>query len=37
MIVDTSLVLWGQTLAYTLYALAIMSVIGWFGYRVTKK
>jgi cytochrome c oxidase subunit II len=37
MIVDTSMVLMGQTLAYTLYALAIMAVMGWFGYRVTKK
>jgi len=34
--VDSSLVLYGQTLAYTFYALAIMSVIGWFGYKVTK-
>jgi cytochrome c oxidase subunit II len=35
--VDTSMVLMGQTAAYTLYALAIMAVMGWFGYRVTKK
>ncbi|HOT44525.1 MAG TPA: cytochrome C oxidase subunit II [Spirochaetota bacterium] len=35
--VDSSLVLFGQTLAYTLYALAIMAVMGWFGYRVTKQ
>jgi cytochrome c oxidase subunit II len=35
--VDTSMVLMGQTAAYTLYAIAIMAVIGWFGYRVTKK
>jgi cytochrome c oxidase subunit II len=35
--VDSNMVLTGQTIAYTLYALAIMSVIGWFGYRVTKK
>lgn len=34
--VDSSMVLTGQTIAYTLYALAIMSVIGWFGYRVTR-
>ncbi|MFH0975103.1 MAG: cytochrome C oxidase subunit II [Spirochaetota bacterium] len=35
--VDSIIVLWGQTIAYTLYAVAIMSVVGWFGYRVTKK
>ncbi|HPS59617.1 MAG TPA: cytochrome C oxidase subunit II [Spirochaetota bacterium] len=34
--VDSSLVLWGQTLLYTIYALTIISVMGWFGYRVTK-
>ena len=35
--VDSSMVLAGQTIAYTLYALAIMSIVGWFGYRVTKQ
>lgn len=35
--VDSSLVLWGQTVAYTLYALSIMLVVGWFGYRVTRQ
>jgi cytochrome c oxidase subunit II len=34
--IDSSLVLWGQTLAYTLYALAIMAVMGWFAIRVTR-
>jgi cytochrome c oxidase subunit II len=34
--VDSSLVLWGQTLAYTLYALAITVVVGWFASRVTR-
>lgn len=34
--VDSSLVLWGQTLLYTIYSLTIMSLMGWFGYRVTK-
>ena len=34
--VDSSLVLFGQTLAYTFYCLAIMSVIGWFGYKITR-
>jgi cytochrome c oxidase subunit 2 len=31
------MVLWGQTLAYTLYALAIMAVVGWFALRVTRE
>lgn len=30
------MVLWGQTLLYTIYSITIMSLIGWFGYRVTK-
>jgi len=30
-------VLAGQAVVYTLYALAIMLVVGWFGYRVTEK
>lgn len=34
--VDSSIVLFGQTFAYTLYALAIISVMGWFAYKVTK-
>lgn len=34
--VDSSRVLWGQTLVYTLYAVAIMAVVGWFAYRVTR-
>lgn len=33
---NSSLVLWGQTLAYTLYALAIMAVVAWFAVRVTR-
>lgn len=35
--VDSSLVLWGQTLAYTLYAFAIIAIVGWFAYRVTRE
>lgn len=35
--VDSNMVLFGQTFAYTLYALAIMSIVGWFAHRVTKK
>jgi cytochrome c oxidase subunit 2 len=34
--VDSNMVLFGQTLAYTLYVLAIMTIVGWFAYRVTK-
>ena len=34
--VDSSMVLWGQTFAYTFYAIAIMALVGWFGYKVTK-
>jgi cytochrome c oxidase subunit II len=36
-VVDSSRVLWGQTLVYTLYAVAIMALIGWFAYRVTRQ
>jgi cytochrome c oxidase subunit II len=34
--VDSSKVLWGQTIAYTLYAVAIMALMGWFAYRLTR-
>ena len=34
--VDSALVLKGQTIAYTCYCLAIMLVMGWFALRVTK-
>ena len=37
MTVDSSLVLWGQTLAYTLYALAMIALVGWFAVRVTRE
>jgi cytochrome c oxidase subunit 2 len=33
--VDSSMVLWGQTIVYTLYALAVLSVVGWFALKVT--
>lgn len=33
---DSTTVLWGQTLAYTFYVLAIMAVMGWFAMRVTR-
>ncbi len=35
--VDSSVVLHGQTLAYTLYSLAILSLMGWFGYKIMRK
>ena len=34
--VDTTLVLWGQTIAYTSYAIVIILLIAWFGYNVSK-
>lgn len=35
--VDSHVVLWGQTVAYTCYALAILALMGWFGYKITKQ
>ncbi len=35
--VDSSVVLHGQTLAYTFYSLAILSLMGWFGYKITRQ
>lgn len=34
--VDSDMVLTGQTIAYTFYVLAIMSLVAWFAYKVTK-
>lgn len=34
--VDSITVLYGQTIAYTLYVLVIMMLIAWFAYKVTK-
>jgi len=34
--VDSSTVLWGQAIAYTIYVLGAMLVVGWFAYRVTR-
>jgi cytochrome c oxidase subunit II len=34
--VDSNIVLWGQTIAYTIYVLIIMTLVGWFSYKVTK-
>ncbi len=33
---DSTTVLWGQTLAYTFYVLAILAVMAWFAKRVTE-
>ena len=35
--VDSSVVLNGQTIAYTAYTVAIMSVMAWFAVAVTRK
>ncbi|MFN8575191.1 MAG: hypothetical protein U0132_24265 [Gemmatimonadaceae bacterium] len=34
--VDSNTVLWGQTIMYTCYCLAIIAVVGWFALRVTR-
>lgn len=34
--VDSSVVLWGQTIAYTCYCIAIILLMGWFGLKITK-
>lgn len=34
--VDSSLVLQGQTIAYTLYVVVILLLMAWFGYQVTR-
>ncbi len=35
--VDSQVVLWGQTIAYTCYALAIIALMAWFGYKITRQ
>ena len=34
--VDSSVVLWGQTIAYTSYCLAIILLMGWFAANITR-
>jgi cytochrome c oxidase subunit 2 len=34
--IDSSVVLYGQTIAYTLYCLAIILLMGWFAWRITR-
>jgi cytochrome c oxidase subunit 2 len=35
--VDSNTVLTGQTLAYTFYVLAILSLMGWFAFKITRE
>jgi cytochrome c oxidase subunit II len=35
--IDTSTVLSGQTIAYTLYVIVILLLMGWFSYQVVRK
>jgi cytochrome c oxidase subunit 2 len=35
--VDSQIVLNGQTFAYTFYAVAILLLMGWFGFSITRK
>jgi cytochrome c oxidase subunit II len=35
--IDSNTVLTGQTIAYTLYVLAIMALMGWFAFKVTRE
>lgn len=34
--VDSTMVLYGQTIAYTCYAVAIILIVAWFGFTVTR-
>jgi hypothetical protein len=34
--IDSKLVLWGQTVGYTAYVLAVMAGMAWFVYKVTR-
>lgn len=34
--VDSTTVLWGQTVMYSAYTLAIIALMGWFGMRITR-
>lgn len=34
--IDSNVVLWGQTLAYTCYCIVIILLMGWFGLKITK-
>lgn len=34
--IDSQIVLHGQTIAYTCYAVVIILLVGWFGYKISK-
>lgn len=34
--IDSAVVLWGQTFAYTCYCVVIILLMGWFGLKITK-
>jgi cytochrome c oxidase subunit 2 len=34
--IDSKLVLWGQTLGYTAYVLAVITGMAWFAYKITR-
>ena len=34
--VDSNTVLWGQTIIYTAYVLAIMALMAWFAYNIVR-
>lgn len=34
--VDSATVLWGQAIAYTIYVIGAMALVGWFAFRVTR-
>ena len=34
--IDSSTVLWGQAFIYTFYVIAILLLVGWFAYNVTR-
>ena len=36
LVIDSSVVLWGQTIMYTAYCLAIISLVWWFATRITR-
>lgn len=35
--VDSQVVLWGQTIAYTCYTISIISLMAWFAYKITRQ
>lgn len=34
--IDSNTVLWGQAIIYTMYVLAIMALVAWFAYNITR-